>query len=103
MARSKPNPRQADGAARRRVERQVYREESDCWICGQPVDMTLRWPDPMSRSIDEVVPVSLGGSPFDRANCRLAHLRCNQRRGAGRPVRQGTQPIIETSCDWQGG
>jgi 5-methylcytosine-specific restriction endonuclease McrA len=31
--------------------------------------------------IDEIIPVSKGGDPFDLANCQLTHRRCNQRKG----------------------
>lgn len=43
--------------------------------------MSLRYPDPMSWSCDEIVPVSRGGSPYDRDNVAEAHLVCNERRG----------------------
>lgn len=35
----------------------------------------------MSFEVDEIVPVSLGGSPFDRSNVQPAHRICNQRKG----------------------
>lgn len=51
-----------------------------CQICKRPVDATIKWPDPMSPSLDHIVPISEGGE-HTRANCRLAHLRCNTARG----------------------
>jgi 5-methylcytosine-specific restriction endonuclease McrA len=57
--------------------REVF--ERDGWICGlcdTPVDPTLRYPDPMSVSIDHVVPVSLHGD-HSMANVQCAHLSCN--------------------------
>ena len=77
------NPRRANGHRRDQVRRRVLREETDCWLCGLPVDKTLKTPDPGSPEVDEVIPVSLGGSPVDRANCRLSHRLCNVRRGNG--------------------
>jgi 5-methylcytosine-specific restriction endonuclease McrA len=56
------------------------RDAGLCWICEQPVDLTLEWPDPGFASVDHVVMVRDGG-PHTMANVRLAHLRCNQ----GRP------------------
>lgn len=56
--------------------------ERDQWICGickRPVDPTLSWPDPQSATLDHIVPISEGGE-HTRANCRLAHLRCNSAR-----------------------
>jgi 5-methylcytosine-specific restriction endonuclease McrA len=67
------NPRRANGYRRDQVRARVLREETDCWLCGQPVDKTLKTPDPGSPEVDEIVPVSLGGDPLARANCRLAH------------------------------
>lgn len=57
--------------------------ERDGWTCGvcrRPVDKALRWPHPMSASLDHIVPISQHGD-HTRANCRLAHLRCNLSRG----------------------
>ena len=67
------NPRRANGHRRDQVRRRVLAEENICGICGQPVDKTLKTPHPGSPEVDEIVPVSLGGDPFARANCRLAH------------------------------
>lgn len=61
---------------------EVY--ERDGWICGlclEPVDRELRWPDPMSASLDHVIPLSKGGE-HSRANTQLAHLDCNVRKGS---------------------
>jgi len=65
----------------------VLAEESDCWLCGQPVNKDLKTPDPGSPEIDEVLPISLGGSPIKRANVRLSHRICNVRRGNGTKVK----------------
>lgn len=55
-----------------------------CWLCLHPVDLTLPGTHPDGPSVDHVVPLSKGGDPLDRGNLRLAHLRCNSSRGAGR-------------------
>lgn len=47
-----------------------------CGICSDPVDKQLRYPDPMSASLDHVVPISLGGDHV-ASNLQCAHLRCN--------------------------
>lgn len=56
-----------------------------CKLCGEPVDMSIEWPDPRSRSIDHIIPVSLGGG-HELDNLQLAHLYCNQSKQA-LPVR----------------
>ena len=86
------NPRRANGHRRDQVRRRVLTEESDCWLCGQPVDVTLPPFLPDSPEVDEVIPVSLGGDPLDRNNCRLSHRLCNVRRGNGT---KQAKPIAE--------
>lgn len=59
----------------------VYeRDEWVCNICSAPVDRNLSWPDPMSPSLDHVLPLSLGGH-HTMENVALAHLSCNVRKG----------------------
>ena len=89
MPSSSRNIRYANGARRRKACAQVRREEDMCALCGGYVDKELKHPHPASPSVDEIIPVSHGGSPYARDNLRLAHLRCNQSRGNGtrqRPV-----------------
>ncbi len=52
-----------------------------CAICGQPVDKTLKSPDPMSATIDHIIPIAKGGHPSDMANLQLAHRMCNRAKG----------------------
>lgn len=57
------------------------RDGGDCRLCGNHVDLSLKWPDPMSSSIDHIVPVALGGTD-DEENLQLTHLACNRTKGA---------------------
>lgn len=81
------NPRTSNGARRREVRRWVLANYDHCAICGGRVDRSLKWPHPLSPSVDEILPVSKGGSPYDKDNVQLAHLVCNERRQA-RPMQQ---------------
>lgn len=77
--------RQSLGRGAAEAESFSYREvfERDGWACGiccEPVDAALEYPDPMSKSLDHVVPLSRGGS-HSRENAQLAHLFCNLRKG----------------------
>lgn len=56
----------------------ILRTQVNCGICGQPVDKTLKAPDPMSATVDHIIPVSKGGHPSDLANLQLAHRWCNR-------------------------
>ena len=55
------------------------RDEWSCGICSEPVDSSLAWPDPMSASLDHVIPVSRGGRHV-RDNVQCSHLTCNLRK-----------------------
>lgn len=83
------NPRNANGHRRRQLRARVLAEEDICWLCGSPVDKTLKTPHPGSPEIDEIIPVSLGGDPLARSNCRLAHRRPVQRPPRQRHTRAG--------------
>lgn len=61
--------------------RRIYATQKICAICGQPVDFSLKWPDPMSKTIDHIIPVSKGGHPSDINNLQLAHFHCNRQKG----------------------
>lgn len=52
-----------------------------CGICSEPVSVEAVYPDPLSASLDHVVPLSLGGA-HSLENVQLAHLSCNVRKGA---------------------
>lgn len=63
----------------------AQRDGFQCQLCQKPVDLVLTWPDPMSKSLDHIVPLSLGGA-HDPDNVQLAHLRCNVAKGARLPA-----------------
>lgn len=76
------NPRRANGSARNALRRRVASEGRPCWICGRAIDYTLADPvDPGYFVLDELVPVSRGGSPFLYDNVAPAHRACNAWRG----------------------
>ena len=91
------NPRYVNWKARERVIK-IARDRAasgePCGICGQPIDMSLpqwfidpkdgkRKRAPWSCECDEIVPVSLGGSPIDEDNIQPVHRACNARKGNG--------------------
>ena len=51
-----------------------------CVLCGEPIDLRRRHPDPRSFSIEHLECRSHGG-PDRLANMRPAHLGCNSARG----------------------
>lgn len=60
-----------------------------CQLCRKRVDPVLAHPDPLSASLDHVVPIVDGGE-HTMANVQLAHLRCNLSKNR-RPMPQGEQ------------
>ncbi|AJE06547.1 hypothetical protein BBMN23_1575 [Bifidobacterium adolescentis] len=79
--RSKVNPRRSNGAARRRIKQRWLAIEQPpiCRFCHRPIDIMLKWPDPWSFTINEIKPVSKGGSPFQFDNTEPMHLHCNSK------------------------
>ena len=59
----------------------IYKTQDICGICGLPVDKELKSPDPMSKTVDHIIPVSKGGHPSDLSNLQLAHRCCNRQKG----------------------
>lgn len=72
-----------DGTHRLAFERnkkKIYATQTVCGICGQPVDMDLRYPHPLSKCIDHIIPIAKGGHPSDQNNLQLAHWTCNRQK-----------------------
>lgn len=63
----------------------MERDRWRCGICRKAIGKSFSWPDPRSRSIDHIVPISEGGEDT-AGNKRAAHLGCNcarMNRGGG--------------------
>lgn len=52
-----------------------------CCVCGFRIDLSIRWPDPLSLSMEHVVAIVDGGE-HSYANVRVSHLGCNLKKGA---------------------
>lgn len=94
----KPNPRRANGSRRDKLRRRVAALGLPCALCGKPIDYSLPAGHPMSYELDEIVPVSLGGSPLDPRNVQPAHRSCNQRKGNGRRSSCGSAGSLPIPC-----
>lgn len=77
MPRGKPNPRRAYGHRRDALRARVLGRGEPCWICGLPIDPSEPNLSPCQGVVDELVPVSKGGSPLDPGNCAPTHRCCN--------------------------
>lgn len=77
------NIRRSNGTRRDAVRSWLRSQRRPCWICrafgrSGEIDYSLPARHPLSFEVDELVPVSLGGSPFARSNVDAAHRCCNQ-------------------------
>lgn len=71
----------------------IERWGTECWICHEPIDLTLPYLTPRGYSVDHVRPRAYGGSD-DLTNLRPAHRQCNIARGhTWRPFRFGLRVI----------
>lgn len=73
--------RYANGHRRRALVARVRALGEPCHICGLPIPPDAPPGTPLAFELDELVPVSRGGSPIDPANVAPAHRCCNQWRG----------------------
>lgn len=80
------NPRSRNGNRRRKLRMWLKAQGRPCWICqafGRPseIDYSLPAGHPWAFEVDELVPVSKGGDPYDMRNVDAVHRACNQWRG----------------------
>ena len=83
MARNVETRPDRVGAHRTQFEKnkkRVYATQTVCGICGTPVDMSIKYPHPLSPCIDHIIPVAKGGHPSDINNLQLAHWTCNRQK-----------------------
>lgn len=74
MSGRRGNTRHANGWRRQQVVARVLAAYDTCHLCGRPVDKSLPPGLPGSPEVDEIIPVSKGGSPylFSTAGSRTA-------------------------------
>lgn len=70
----------------------ILATQSVCGICGRVVDKSLKYPDPMSPTVDHIIPVSRNGDPASLDNLQLAHRCCNRSKGDKMPT---ATPIVD--------
>ena len=94
------NARYANFKRRDDIRKWLLSTQDTCALCGKPIDKTLKTPHPMSPEVDEIIPLSKGGSPVDRDNVQLVHRICNQRKGNKMERRSIPSSPLPTSRDW---
>jgi 5-methylcytosine-specific restriction endonuclease McrA len=74
--------------------RHIAKGHPPCHLCGRDIDYTAGWLDPLSFTIDHVVPLNRGGLDV-RDNLAAAHRRCNRLKSDRIPA-----PRYATSRTW---
>lgn len=64
----------------RSARKRILATQEICAICGKPVDKSLKYPHPLSPTVDHIIPIAKGGHPSDLANLQLAHFCCNRQK-----------------------
>ena len=63
----------------------IRNQEQQCEICGKlcgrKINKELKYPHPMSVSLDHIMPLAKGGT-HEWDNLQASHLRCNMSKGA---------------------
>lgn len=108
----RPDQKGAHRASYERNKKRILATQNICGICGQPVDMSLKYPHPMSATIDHIIPVNgpggLRGHPSDISNLQLSHFSCNRQKSdklfknkeVFEPVVLGNRNLPQ-SMDWK--
>lgn len=107
------NPRRVQGYRRDQLRKRIASLGLPCSLCGRPIDYTLttyvdpkdgkRKPHPMRYELDEIIPISKGGSHIDPENVQPTHRICNQRRGNKPIPKKPSEPArdpLPKSRDW---
>jgi len=62
---------------------EIYeRDNWECQICHKKVNRKLKWPHPLSATLDHIIALKNGGA-HSRQNTQLAHLVCNMKAFTG--------------------
>lgn len=74
----------AHNADRVLLSQLIERGGLTCPYCLSPIDLDIKWPDRLSKSIDHIIPIKHGGL-HNIDNTQLMHLGCNSAKGATTP------------------
>lgn len=77
--------------------RAIRRTKPPCGICEQPIDYTLPHTDPLSFTVDHIVPLDRGG-PDTLDNKQAAHRICNRAKSNKLPAElvEGPRTFVTT-------
>lgn len=107
--RNRPDKDGPHRLAFERAKKKIYATQDTCALCGLPVDFDIKYPHPMSATIDHIIPIAKGGHPSDIDNLQLAHFCCNRQksdklfRGSVKAKQEDkiTNRDLPLSLDWK--
>lgn len=73
--------------------RAIARTKPPCHICEQPIDYSLKSPDPMSYEVDHVLALDNGGTDT-LDNKAASHRRCNREKWNRFAETQGPRTFV---------
>lgn len=79
---------------RDRHRRAIAKDQPPCHLCGKPINYQAHHLDPLSFTIDHIVPVNRGG-PDTLDNIAAAHRACNRTKSDGPTQRPGVAFITD--------
>lgn len=87
-----------DTTTRDRDRAFIRRLKPECGICGEPIDYSLHYLDPMAFVVDHIIPLSKGGAD-EVANKQAAHRGCNRTKWDAMPDDHAPRTFV-TTRDW---
>jgi hypothetical protein len=59
----------------------LERDGTDCVLCGEPLDLTVSYPEPLAPTVEHLECLSWPDSAGDvPSNCAVSHWQCNNER-----------------------
>lgn len=90
-----------NGHRRRQLSDWLRSQGNPCHICGQAIDYSLPSTNPMSFSVDHVIPIARGGEEFSKGNIKAAHKICNMKKNSKLDSELGARNYaINTIIEW---
>lgn len=86
---------QRSTTTRDRHRKIIRRDRPPCGICGNDIDYSLHYTDPMSFVVDHVVPLNRGGDDT-LENKQAAHRACNRTKSDRLPEDDAPRTFVTT-------
>ena len=105
MDRYRPDKDGKAKSAYQKAKKIIFATQTNCAICGRPVNFDKVFPDPWSATLDHIIPIAKGGDPANLDNLQLAHLQCNRIKSSKVVTLQPKEKHVSNrdlplSCDW---